>query len=309
MRQENRPRPHDRNEHRKKRRNPRSLRMPRMRRNQNHLRTNIGYTTSRSTRSRSMRQAGGILEKPIRPLVFSIIVIAATVSVVVVLNMLDQIVHGQLYNYGLQFSLEWANPYWNLLRITQALLGIIAAATTINAILTLRKYLSTREPKVKVTQSQRPTARPQTPSRPISPATRTAPQNLHPTEKSFDKQVPHTPAPILIAPTPSPTPAYTPSTTSTPTPSQTGKPTPAPYPQDVAGTTRCSHCGKAFTQPLRMLDFQGDRPRIVNICPFCNEILTATSRQTDTEQDKKFTLRRKNGNNHSANSYYEQATS
>lgn len=232
------------------------------------------------------------MEKPVRPLLFSIIVIAATASVVIVLNMLDQIVHGQLYNYGLQFSLEWANPYWNLLRIIQALLGIIAASTAVNAILTIRKYLSEREPEVKVTSTQRPTVRTQGPSRPVSPPTRADLREEHPAETVFKKPAARPPTPILVAPTP--------------TPSQTDKPTPTPYSSDLPGTTRCSHCGKAFIQPLRMLDFQGDRPRIVNICPFCNEIITAASRQTETEQNKKFTLRRKNGNNHASNSYVEQ---
>lgn len=224
------------------------------------------------------------MAKPVRPLIFAIIVIAATASAAYILNLLDRIVHGQLYNYGLQFSLEWANPYWNLLRILQALLVVIATATTVNAVLSVRKYRSDREPEVKIAPSPRPALQAQAPSRPVSPANRTSLQSRHPADESYDKPVTRSAEPLLVAPTPGPAPVST--------------PTPAPYTSDSAGTTRCSHCGKAFTQPLRMLDFQGDRPRIVNICPFCNEIITATSNQNETERDKKFSFRRKNGNNH-----------
>ena len=69
------------------------------------------------------------MEKPIKPILFSSIVLVAVATVFYVLNLLDQIVHGQLYNYGLLFDLAWANPYWTLLKIIQTLLGVIAALT------------------------------------------------------------------------------------------------------------------------------------------------------------------------------------
>jgi uncharacterized Zn-finger protein len=40
------------------------------------------------------------------------------------LNNIDSIVHGDLYNYGLQMSTEWANPYWTYLRLNYVLLGV-----------------------------------------------------------------------------------------------------------------------------------------------------------------------------------------
>jgi len=35
----------------------------------------------------------------------------------------------------------------------------------------------------------------------------------------------------------------------------------------------CNKCGKVFTQPLCMFDFKSGKPRLVNVCPYCNAIL------------------------------------
>ncbi len=214
------------------------------------------------------------MDRPIKPVLFAIIVIAATASVAYVLNMLDQIVHGQLYHYGLQFSLDWANPYWNLLRIIQILLGIIAASTAINAILAVRKYFFVEKPSLKAVSTQRPAITFQSPTHATSTPKRSVSRIRHPVDRNLNKPVASPPTPVLTtAPSPS-----VPSTMPAPKPKPSPTPAATPNSSEITALTRCSHCGKAFTQPLRMLDFQGDRPRIVNICPFCNEIITASTR-------------------------------
>lgn len=35
----------------------------------------------------------------------------------------------------------------------------------------------------------------------------------------------------------------------------------------------CPSCKKVFGKPLVMLDFSGAKPRLVNVCPYCNHIL------------------------------------
>jgi len=42
--------------------------------------------------------------------------IASSVFVVFLLSKIDGIVHGELYNFGLQFSFAWASPYWAIMR-------------------------------------------------------------------------------------------------------------------------------------------------------------------------------------------------
>ncbi|MEM2130722.1 MAG: hypothetical protein QXZ70_09010, partial [Candidatus Bathyarchaeia archaeon] len=46
-------------------------------------------------------------------------------SIVFLLSRIDWIIHHELYNYGLQFSLEWASDYWTTLNIIHALLAIL----------------------------------------------------------------------------------------------------------------------------------------------------------------------------------------
>ena len=58
---------------------------------------------------------------------------------IVALFQIDTVVHQQLYEYGLQFSSNWAIPYWNALAIVFA-----AAWTTIVAAVGLQLYTMTR---------------------------------------------------------------------------------------------------------------------------------------------------------------------
>jgi hypothetical protein len=44
--------------------------------------------------------------------------------VVFLLGQIDTIVHKVLYNYGLQFSYDWATPYWGLLRSIYIFLAV-----------------------------------------------------------------------------------------------------------------------------------------------------------------------------------------
>ena len=229
------------------------------------------------------------MSKPIKPILFSSIILAAVATALYVLNMLDQIIHGQLYNYGLLFDLAWANPYWNLLRIIQILLGVIAAVTSVNVVFTIRKYVSVKKQAVKMMPGQKPVMSSQAQSRPILPPVRTVPATTHLVEKVTSIPTTPTATPTM----PSVTPSVRVSQAPLEAPSVAPSP-PEPLSSEIPGLIRCTHCGKAFTQPLRMLDFQGDRPRIVSICPFCNEIINTAPRQEENEKDRRFSFRKKN---------------
>ena len=61
---------------------------------------------------------------------WAVVLMAATSLVLMIcLNQIDNIVHGALYNYGLQFSYNWADPYWRFTQIgfTVGWLNIIIA--------------------------------------------------------------------------------------------------------------------------------------------------------------------------------------
>jgi len=219
------------------------------------------------------------MTKPVKPLLFAVIILAATTSIAYILNLIDQIVHVALYDYGLQFSLDWAIPYWILLRIVQIFLGVIAASTVFSTIFAFREYAYTKKPSEKMAPIQKPRV--------------VVPLPTHPVERPSAMPVAPSAAPTPTTPTISIPPALLPATT--PAPSMHA-PTSGPTSEalDISGLTKCFHCGKVFSQPLRMLDFQGNRPRIVNICPFCSEIIPSVPLRDDREQEKKFLFRKKN---------------
>lgn len=61
--------------------------------------------------------------------------IASSAIVVYLLNRLDGVVHGDLYNYGLVFSTAWAVPFWSFERLIYVCLAV--PATLGGAILVL----------------------------------------------------------------------------------------------------------------------------------------------------------------------------
>jgi hypothetical protein len=43
---------------------------------------------------------------------------------VILLLLIDQLVNGTLYSYGLVFSSDWAQPYWLLMRVSLVLIVV-----------------------------------------------------------------------------------------------------------------------------------------------------------------------------------------
>ena len=179
---------------------------------------------------------------------FTVLTLTVVVSVFYSLTLLDNIVHGSLYYYGLQFSYDWANPYWTTFRIVQALLGLTVVLTLFSTIYVFKKYgnAELRMPNIgiepKMTKIQMD---PKMPKIEVK-----KPESKKPEIKLTSNEK---------------------STMSPPTIEQQLSGIPP-------GMVKCGHCGKIFAQPLRMLDFHEDRPRMVNICPFCNEIIKTAPR-------------------------------
>ncbi len=67
------------------------------------------------------------MEKTKRLIRVSIFIIlsAMLVTALIWLFLLDKLVNELLYNYGLVFSLTWAEPYWLMMRTSMALIAIV----------------------------------------------------------------------------------------------------------------------------------------------------------------------------------------
>jgi DNA-directed RNA polymerase subunit RPC12/RpoP len=73
-------------------------------------------------------------------------IISSAVSAYLLLR-LNGIVHGQLYSYGLQFSLGWATPYWDIERLVYA---SFAAPSLVGGLALVHSFLKTNKNKVPV---------------------------------------------------------------------------------------------------------------------------------------------------------------
>jgi hypothetical protein len=91
---------------------------------------------------------------------WAVVLMAATsVVLMICLYQIDNIVHGTLYNYGLQFSYNWAGPYWRLTQIgfTVGWLNIIIAfAVQLNSIRMKPKAEQTATANEKARETEKP---------------------------------------------------------------------------------------------------------------------------------------------------------
>lgn len=76
-----------------------------------------------------------------------IIVLWLIISVFILfsLSKIDAIVHGELYNYGLQFSSLWASQYWLFLRLIYLSLGLPITLSAVFLISDLFKNYSLKQ--------------------------------------------------------------------------------------------------------------------------------------------------------------------
>lgn len=160
--------------------------------------------------------------------------LVCSAMIIFLLGNLDSIVHDQLYDFGLQFSSDWANPYWFALRLTYVCLAVPSILTAAALGLDFWKVFNDKK-QVPVRKSSRePVGKPEPVRKPASgPASK-----------------------------------------------------PALRVQDVRGNSTpilCPSCKKTFGKPLVILDFSTGKAKLVNTCPYCNEILG----DRDGNEDKK----------------------
>jgi len=164
-------------------------------------------------------------------------IICAVVSFFL-LNNIDLIVHGDLYNYGLQMSIEWANPYWTYLRLTYVLLAVpIALSVFAIAIGSIRKNAEVAKSVAKPQlQLQR---KPQQ-------VVCQAPQQRENSRSGNDNTMPKEDGSMVIS---------------------------------------CPNCKKVFSRPLVMLNFDGGKAKLVNVCPYCNRLLGSAENGSSSDID------------------------
>lgn len=171
--------------------------------------------------------------------IFLAIWVVSAVLVIFLLTRFDMLVHGQLYNFGLQFDHAWADPYYFYTQLIYVGLGVpMTLSVFFIALSFTRKIDKAPEPAPK--QELKPQPQP----RPVICEERKA-------------KIKEDSNSMVIS---------------------------------------CPSCKKVFSRPLVMLNFEGGKTRLVNVCPYCNHVLgNAENEQTPksdfqiVDADKKLT--------------------
>jgi len=156
---------------------------------------------------------------------------------------IDSIVHVQLYNYGLQFSTEWANPYWITAKTIYASLAL---PIVLSVIVFGLKLAETRKNQTGFSAKLRKTST-------MEKETTVLPKLQIGTMIEENELV---------------------SVSFDSDPDHSKEVKEKPKMQASNGLLiSCPNCSKVFNRPLVMLDFGGGKTRLVNICPYCNQNL------------------------------------
>jgi uncharacterized Zn-finger protein len=185
-----------------------------------------------------------------------IIIMITAGAVLFTIDQIDKIVNVELYKYHLQFDTAWAEPYWSSAKITYYISGIIIALAALGLafdFLRGRKRIPeiSNAPEIKYKQSAQ---------------IQTEPPEIHnkqpPKMQVQPKTVPKPQAVTIQEQKPKET---TPKITISSAPKEKATSANAP--------NSCPNCQKTFTRPLVMLNFEGGKSKLVNVCPYCNEVL------------------------------------
>lgn len=172
------------------------------------------------------------------------------------LTRVDLIVHGTLYSYGLQFSYDWANPYWIYIRVVDALLIVSVSLSAFALALDVvrsRKLSAVSVAEVSVK----------------APEVHVEDLEAKEDAKLFTEadEVLKGRVEEMVKP---------------------GK-MPVEEPKAKDGndmlTISCPGCKKVFSRPLVMLDFSGGLTKLVNVCPYCNHIFGGAEAEDQKSED------------------------
>jgi uncharacterized Zn-finger protein len=163
---------------------------------------------------------------------------------------IDSIVHVQLYNHGLQFSTEWANPYWTAAKTVYASLALPIILTVI--VFGLKLVESRKNPEGFLARRAQTSV--------IGREAVSAQTKLQIGTVVEENEL-----------------------LSVNFPPEHDQPKEAKAKSDLQASNglliSCPSCTKVFNRPLVMLDFSGGKTQLVNLCPYCNYNLGSTVEQ------------------------------
>jgi uncharacterized Zn-finger protein len=221
----------------------------------------------------------------LRQLVFIVCVICPTI-VYFFLTRIDLIVNEKLYDFGLVFSPQWVESYraimWSIYAclVTPVVLSSVALAS---GLLGKKQKLSSKPDRLERTRKIA-----EKPLKPLEMPFRVREASERPQELS-EERLPFEDRPRKTAEAQ----MFLKKNPSAPTKNLGVEVEQEKEPPEVTDSeTRreslnsdmiisCPKCKKAFHRPLVMLDFSGEKPGLVNVCPYCNQVLRSIENVKD----------------------------
>ncbi|HLC00361.1 MAG TPA: hypothetical protein VJL33_03500 [Candidatus Bathyarchaeia archaeon] len=183
--------------------------------------------------------------------------------IVFLMTRVDSIVHGQLYAYGLQFSRNWADPYWASVNLIYVFMSVPTVLSTIVLGIVLvrnRKLNGKYIAKLKIRRQKVAVEEQKTKKEKAAVAEEVPVENA--------PQEPEEPEP-LVEP-------YEPKMEVI---------NEVEAKENNGLLISCPSCKKVFNRPLVMLDFSSGKTRLVNICPYCSHTLGEAADQKKDDEN------------------------
>lgn len=162
--------------------------------------------------------------------------IISVIIVMFLLSKIDTIVNVELYKNGLQFSPNWANPYWTYLNLNYIALSV---PVTLSLFAIAIGFIPKSKKVAENIAEQQPKAQP------------VASQEQKHKESSSNNN------------------------------NTALKEANEPSTAEIS----CPNCGKMFGKPMVILDFEGGKSKLVNVCPYCDHVLGSTENGKSSEID------------------------
>jgi len=186
--------------------------------------------------------------------------------IVFLITRIDTIVHGQLYGYGLQFSRNWADPYWETVNLIYIFMALPSVLSVIVIGIMLKKKVKVHRKdfsKLRI-RRQKEAVKIKIPE--VKPATVIEEPEETPVECA--PQEPKPPEPVIEP--------YEPKMEVI---------NEVEMNENNGLLISCPSCKKVFNRPLVMLDFSSGKTRLVNICPYCSHTLGEAVEQKKDNED------------------------
>ena len=183
--------------------------------------------------------------------------------IVFLMTRVDSIVHGQLYAYGLQFSRNWADPYWASVNLIYVFMSVPTVLSTIVLGIVLvrnRKLNGKYIAKLKIRRQKVAVEEQKTKEEKATVAEEVSGENAPQEPEEPEPQVePYEPKMEVI--------------------------NEVEAKENNGLLISCPSCKKVFNRPLVMLDFSSGKTRLVNICPYCSHTLGEASDQKKDDEN------------------------